>query len=87
VIVVLVPGTLTTIVGGPALVLLIASGIAGLLRGELANIWIQRQLPWLLLGVPGLIAVVFALRRLSFWSLSGSAYATSLKNADVVQSH
>ena len=87
VIVVLVPGTLTAMVGVPALLFLLIGAIAGLLRGELANIWIQRQIPWLLLGVPGLIAVIFALRRLSFWSLSGSAYATSLKNADVVQSH
>ena len=79
VIVILVPGTLATMMGAPALVLALAGGIAGRFRPEPEVDWMQRHLPWLALAAVGLVAAVFLLRRLSFWSLSGSTYAAQLE--------
>lgn len=82
--VVLVPGTLATMVGGPALVGALVLGIAGLFGNDVEIDQMQRHLYWLAPATLGLVAVVFTLRRLSFWSLRGSAYAAALENAEAV---
>jgi hypothetical protein len=80
VIVVLVPGTLATIMGAPALFLFLAGGIAGRFRPEPEVDWMRRELPWLALAAVGIPIAVVMLRRLSFWSLSGSTYAAQLES-------
>jgi hypothetical protein len=85
VIVVLVPGTLATIMGAPFLIFFLAGGIAGRFRPEPEVDWMQRQLPWLALAAVGVPIAVFVLRRLSFWSLSGSKYAAHLESANPIQ--
>ena len=80
VIVVLVPGTLATIMGAPALVLFLVGGIVGRFRPEPEVDWMQRHLPWLALAAIGIFAAVFVLRRLSYWSLSGSTYSAQLES-------
>jgi hypothetical protein len=75
--VVLVPGTLATMIGLPALLALVVMGIAGRYRPEPEIDWMQKQLLWLALGTLGVVAGVFILRRLSFWSLRGSAHAAA----------
>jgi hypothetical protein len=78
--VVLVPGTLATMVGGPALVGALALAIAGLFGDDVEIDRMQRHLFWLAPATLGLVAVVYGFRRLSFWSLKGSTYLTDLKN-------
>lgn len=84
--VVLVPGTLATMVGLPALLGMVALGIAGHFHPEPEIDWMQKQLLWLTLGALGVIAGVFLLRRLSFWSLSGSTHALASASAESVPS-
>jgi len=82
--VVLVPGTLATMIGLPTLLGLVALGIAGRYRPEPEIDWMQKQLLWLALGTLGVVAGVFIMRRLSFWSLSGSTHAASLDSAKAI---
>lgn len=84
--VVLVPGTLATMVGAPTLVVMLALGIAGLFGDAPEIDRIQRQLPWLALATVGMIASVFVLRRLSYWSLNGSTYAAARDSAEKIPS-
>ena len=80
--VVLVPGTLATMVGLPALLGMVALGIAGHYRPAPEIDWMQKQLLWLSIGTVGVIAGVFVLRQLSFWSLSGSTYSLASNSAE-----
>jgi hypothetical protein len=77
--VVLVPGTLATMIGLPALLVMLVLGIAALFRPEPEIDWMQKQLLWLALGTLGVVAGVFIMRRLSFWSLSGSTAAARIE--------
>ena len=82
--VVLVPGTLATMIGLPALLAMLVLGIAALFRPEPEIDWMQRRLPWLAVITAGVVAGIFLLRRLSFWSLSGSTHAASLDSAKAI---
>ena len=77
--VVLVPGALATIMGAPVLVVMLGGAIFSVLRGDPAEDWFARQIPWLVLGVLGVMPLVYALRQLSFWSLTGSTYASRVE--------
>jgi hypothetical protein len=65
-------------VGVPTVVVLLVSALGTLPRDEFDGHWLRQALPWLLVGVPALAAMAYALRRLSFWSLTGSAYAAQV---------
>ena len=81
--VVLVPGALAAIMGAPTVLIMLAAGTASLFHREPEISWTVQHLPWLALAVPALVAIMFVLRRLSFWSLSGSTYAASLEAAGI----
>jgi hypothetical protein len=87
--VILVPGTLATMVGGPALVGALVMAIAGLFGDDLEIDRMQRHLFWLAPATLGLVVLVYGLRRLSFWSLSGATNAAqpiSANASDVLPS-
>lgn len=80
--VILVPGTLATMVGGPALVGALVMAIAGLFGDDLEIDRMQRHLFWLAPATLGLVALVYGFRRLSFWSLSGATSAAQPVSAN-----
>ena len=81
VIVLLVPGTLAAIIGVPLLLALLVTATMAIASEDPADTWFARQIPWILLGLGGVALGVVILRKLSFWSLSGSSYTPALAGA------
>lgn len=81
VIVLLVPSTLSIMLGLPTLVVLLTVTIVRAIRGEMGGGLPVSQAPLLALGVLGIGIVVPVLRWLAFWSLSGTAPSVALEAA------